>query len=324
MRGVLAIDKPTGWTSRDVVNRVQRLVRQAGKFKVGHTGTLDPMATGVLLVAVGAATRLVEFAHEAIKHYRAEFQLGCRSDTLDTDGQVCKLDNAPRPTADQWRSASQKWIGRVRQVPPKYSAIQVDGRRAYERARAGQDFELPSRHVHIHSIKTVSFNYPHVTVDIACSAGTYVRSLGSDIAVDLGSDAVMSGLVRTAIEPLELSDCVSLAALESWQDVQRSLHPATVLVPAMPKIELTDQLCRDLRNGLVIDEKVLRDEVAQNNDRWAALDSTGQLVAVIGRCESSPGQWHYRSLRVLPNASFPIPAATSQPNRISTPQRPES
>jgi tRNA pseudouridine55 synthase len=306
MFGVLAINKPATWTSRDAVNRVQGIVRPS---KVGHTGTLDPMATGVLLLAVGRASRLVEFSHGYSKRYEADFELGRTSDTLDTDGDVQLLEDAPIPTRDELQSEAERWIGNVQQIPPKYSAINVQGRRAYDLARQGKTFDLKSRPVTIHQIEILEYTYPRFRLRIHCGTGTYVRSLGSDIARGLNSDAVMSRLVRTQIGPFTLQDCVELAKLVSPQDVLAHLRPAQMLLADMSHVVLTPELAQRIRNGLPIDLG------SQSEDRLAALDESHRLVAVLDRTP----QGVYRSLRVFHNEN-----ETIQPHTIKTPHNPES
>lgn len=322
MIGVLAIDKPATWTSRDVVNRVQGLVRPV---KVGHTGTLDPMAQGVLLLAIGPAARLVEFSHDATKSYAAKFLLGRTSDTLDTDGEVTLLDDAAMPERADLEAAVDQFLGQVTQVPPKFSAIRVAGKRAYDLARAGKDFEIPARQVQIDSIELEEYTYPEVSLTIQCGTGTYIRTLGSDLARSVGSDAVMSHLVRTRIGPVELEHCVALDSLTCAQDVEAQLLPATVLLSTMPHVTLTTPLCKQIRNGIPIAASdvarcsVVAEMQTEGNtgtvERIAAIDEHRALVAVL---QLHPDRL-YRSVRVFQKASD-----TTQPKSTSTPHSPES
>ena len=196
MFGFLNLNKPAGVTSRDVVNQVQRLVRPE---KVGHAGTLDPLATGVLVVCVGRATRLTEYVQRMPKHYSATFLFGRQSDTEDIDGQVIELADPPQPKRDQIEATLPKFLGEIQQVPPAYSALKVEGRRAYDLARRGEDVQLAARPVVIYELRIVAYEYPELRLDIVCGSGTYVRSLGRNIARTVGTQAVMSALVRTAI-----------------------------------------------------------------------------------------------------------------------------
>ncbi len=305
MFGVLAVNKPAGLTSRDVVNRVQRLVRP---LKVGHTGTLDPMATGVLLVAVGPATRLVEFAHEAHKFYVGDFRLGETSETLDTEGTIESLENAPAVNSNELEGELKNWIGQIEQTPPKYSAIHIDGRRAYELARSGTEFEVPIRQVIIHALTVSYFEYPEFRIEIECGTGTYIRSLGNDIAQAIGSAAVMTGLIRTRIGAIELSDCCELDELRNCDDVTNRLIGPRCLLDALPTITLDGSKCQSIRNGIPVELNV-------QEQRVAACDSQGRLVAVLERT----GGTTYRSLRVFQSA-----VADNQPNNTSNPHNAES
>lgn len=312
MFGVLAIDKPGGMTSRDVVNRIQKIVRPV---KVGHTGTLDPLATGVLLLAIGPATRLVEFSQESSKGYEADFRFGQQSDTLDVEGTVVPLPQTIPPTQEALLAEVGRWIGKVEQVPPRFSAVHVGGRRAYDLARQGEDFELKPRPVEIHSIDVQNYAYPRMTLRIECGSGTYIRSLGSDIARRLGSDAVMSRLVRTNVGAIALADCVQLDALSTPECVTEHLHPPQVLLETLPQVTLVEGACRRIRNGQPLATTEVSVPADSPCERFAAVDEQEQLVAVLQRVEDG----RYRSLRV-----FQRDRDTSQPSISRTPQSPES
>lgn len=312
MFGVLPIDKPANRTSRDVCNRIERIVRPD---KVGHTGTLDPLATGVLLLAIGSASRLVEFSLGHSKEYEADFLLGHRSETLDIEGEVIALPDAPLPTREQLQAQVERWIGRVQQVPPRFSAINVAGRRAYELARKGRDFDLPAREINIYAIEIKAYDYPRLTLRIDCGSGTYIRSLGSDILRGVGSDAVMSRLVRTRVGPFTLEDCAQLEQIATVADVAERLQPPQRLTANMPSVQLTPEQVTDIRHGIPLE---LTGAAA---DRLIAIDSQEQLIAVLERVsrDQPPDSTRYRSLRVFQESS-----ATSQPSTSSKPHRPES
>ncbi len=296
MFGVLPIDKPAVRTSRDVCNRIKRIVRPD---KVGHTGTLDPMATGVLLLAIGSASRLVEFSLGHSKEYEADFLLGHRSETLDTEGEVIPLANANEPTREQLQAQAEQWIGRVQQIPPRFSAINVAGRRAYELARKGRDFELPAREINIYAIEIIAYDYPKLTLRIDCGSGTYIRSLGSDILRGVGSDAVMSGLVRTRVGPFTLDDCAQLEQIVTATDVAERLQPPQRLIANMPSLQLTSEQVVSIRHGIPLEL------VGVAADRLIAIDSQDRLIAVLERVEvlQSAGTTRYRSLRVFQESS---------------------
>ena len=301
--GVLAIDKPASMTSRDVVNRVQRLLRTAQTFKsssrisepdensppksrqfvkVGHTGTLDPMATGVLLLVVGQATRLVEYSHDLPKTYEAEFTLGLTSNTLDSTGQIQLISSAPTIGRQQLMAELQNWQGPIRQQPPKVSAVHIGGHRAYEMARKGIEFEVPTRVVTIHRLELMSFEFPRFVLRVQCSTGTYIRSLGADIATALGSGAVMSRLVRTEIGPFRLVDCVSLGALQSKKEIVQSLRPPLDLLQQMMQIKLEEVDCQSLRQGKKLRmDQVNRSFPGQDGQQAVAVDVGGRPVAIV-------------------------------------------
>ena len=237
MFGLLNLRKPTGLTSRDVVNRVQRLVKP---HKVGHAGTLDPLACGVLVVCLGPATRLIEYVQQMPKRYLATFLLGRQSDTEDIEGVVTELVDPPVPSETQIRAALPQFLGTIQQLPPAFSALKVDGKRAYDLARQGDTPDLKPRPIEIHSIELVDYMYPKLTLDIRCGSGTYVRSLGRDIARALGTQAVMSALTRTEIGPFQLSEALNADQISPQSIDHAFLSPRTAL-GEMPAITVSEQ-----------------------------------------------------------------------------------
>ena len=235
--GYIAIDKPGGWTSHDVVARVRRIV---GERRVGHAGTLDPAAVGVLPVAVGLATRTVEYLSDAAKTYHAEITFGIETDSADGDGTVTAQRGADGVTREAVESALEAFQGPQMQVPPLHSAVQIDGKRLYELAHAGLEApEIPARAIEIHAIDLVQWEHPVATAEITCSKGTYVRSIARDLGERLGTGAYLSNLVRTATGPFTLADAMTLEDLESrlasepWAAV--AAHPDRALehLPAL-------------------------------------------------------------------------------------------
>lgn len=211
LHGLLAIDKPAGWTSHDVVGRVRRLT---GVRRVGHAGTLDPFATGVLVVAVGKATRLLRFVQEGDKRYTAHVVFGAETDSGDIDGQVIQTSAPARwPKDVEVEGVLERFTGDISQVPPAHSAIRVEGKRLYEHARAGSEVEIPTRTVKIHAIRLVEYDPPDMIVDITCGTGTYVRSLARDIGRELGTGAYCHGLCRTRVGDFGLDDSWDLEGL---------------------------------------------------------------------------------------------------------------
>ena len=215
MTGIICINKPEGITSFGTVNRVRGIMRVK---KAGHTGTLDPMATGVLPVMLGAATRFLDFLPESDKGYRAGFILGKTTDTLDITGRVT-AEYKVECTDEDVKKILPRFTGRITQLPPMFSAKSVDGVRLYELARQGKEVERTPCEVEIKSLELVSAENGVYTVDVLCSKGTYIRSLIDDIGKELGCGAVMTSLVRTKAMGFTLDDCVTLEELE---DIKKS------------------------------------------------------------------------------------------------------
>lgn len=248
MFGFFNIHKAAGVTSREIVNRVQRAVRMR---QCGHAGTLDPLATGVLLVAVGHATRLIEYAQLLPKTYCGEFQLGQASDTEDREGQITTLINPPLPTRAAIEQAFLEFLGDYQQVPPQYSAKWVDGKRSHELARSGQAVALSARAVTIHTIDLLEYEYPRLVLRIRCGSGTYIRSLGRDLARACGTEAVMTGLVREAIGPFRVETAVSPEEINPRVPAEHLL-PVEMAVSGLPAIRLPEEQLEDVRHGRFI------------------------------------------------------------------------
>lgn len=208
--GLLIVDKPAGWTSHDVVGRIRRIL---GQRSVGHAGTLDPAATGVLPVAAGSALRALEFLSSASKAYRADVTFGFTTDGLDGDGRLTGQCEVPVMDEHSLRELIGSFVGSIEQIAPVYSAIKQDGTPLYERARRGEFVAPPSRQVSIHHIELIEWTAPTITVDIDCSKGFYVRSFARDLGTRAGSCAYLSNLVRTRVGPFDLCDCWTLAQL---------------------------------------------------------------------------------------------------------------
>ena len=291
--GIFNIDKPAGLTSRDAVNRVEGLVRGV---KCGHAGTLDPLATGVLVVCVGPATRLIQYVQRLPKHYRAVFQLGRRSLTDDLEGEVEFVAGAPEPTRAEVEAALPQFVGEIQQRPPAFSAIQVDGQRSYDRARRGEEFELPARPVTIHRLEVLRYEYPELELAIECGSGTYVRSLGRDLAAALGTSAVMSTLARTAIGEFRLADSVALDAITNSTFAEH-LQPPLAALGCLPQITLNDRELAELRQGRPIERRNFVRPAAEAGSpkaEWAGVDPAGRLAAIL--FEKQPNQlWPARN-----------------------------
>ncbi len=313
--GLLVINKPAGISSRDCVNHIQRAIANK-RFKVGHCGTLDPLATGVLLIALGEATRLVEQFHELDKRYRAQFEFNKHSDTLDRDGDVIVDNSLPIPTREQLINSCTKWIGpAVLQRPPRYSAIKIQGQRAYDMARRGDEFEPEARPVAIHALEIIDYQFPHWTLDIHCGSGTYVRSIGRDVAADCGQSTIMNELVRTAIGPFTIEQAHSLDKFQTPADVSARLRSPIEGLPSWHRATVSASQVTALRHGQKITLHVNQFSADQAGDHWLAIDEQGQLIALLE--VHSTG--YARPARV-----FQTTMPTNQPTATSAKHNPES
>lgn len=231
MVGLLNIHKPVGMTSRRVVDIVARI---AGTKRVGHAGTLDPLASGVLVVCLGWATRLVTFVQDRPKLYSARFLLGRTSNTDDTTGEVVVTADARQPTRREIEAALGAFIGDIMQVPPQFSAVHVEGRRAHKLARSGTTFNIAPRPVHVSRIEFIEYTYPELDVAIECGSGTYIRSIARDLGNVLGCGAVMSSLVRNRIGDFSLEAAVTISDLSS-RPIHELLLPPLAAVADLPR-----------------------------------------------------------------------------------------
>jgi tRNA pseudouridine55 synthase len=274
MFGLLNINKPEGLTSRKVVDHVQRLVKPA---KAGHAGTLDPLATGVLIVCVGSATRLISLVQEQRKVYRGKFRLGCQSDTDDITGKVVDVPGASEVSRTEIESALPRFLGEIEQVPPQFSAVHVEGKRAYKLARAGQSVSIAPKRVQIHRIDLLSYSWPVLELEIECGSGTYIRSIGRDLGQQLGCGAVMTELVRTRIGRFELADAVSLEELDA-ERLPSALLPARLAASDLPIYHASTDECQELKQGKRV--SVGESDVPTTDERIAVLTESDELAAI--------------------------------------------
>ena len=277
---ILNIAKPAGCTSRDVVNRVQRVLGRG--VRVGHGGTLDPMATGVLLIAVGRATKLMPVVHEFSKSYLAKFTLGRHSDTDDSTGVISETEINEAPDLLTIQQHLRKQVGEILQTPPKFSAVKVGGRRAYQAARQGESVSLKPRLVQVFEITTLEYGYPELVVDIRCGSGTYIRSIARDLGDSLGTGGLMHELSRHRIGPFTLERAVPI---ERWE--KEALHgdsiqgywcDVNILFDEWPQYRLSADQIENLRHGR-------RFEITTPHNRVAAFAPDGRFVAILNRGE---------------------------------------
>ena len=245
MTGIVIVDKPAGWTSQDVAARLRRVF---GTRRIGHGGTLDPMATGVLPVFVGRATRGVEFFEHADKTYEAVLRLGTVTDTQDSTGTV--LEKRPAAVTEaEFRNILPKFTGKIAQIPPMYSAIKVDGKKLYELARAGKEIERKPREITIFSLDLLEFTGETAKIRVHCSKGTYIRTLCHDIGAALGCGGCMEALRRTAAGEYTLADSVELDTLLNAERPEDYLRDVDTLFRQYPAVTLTEKQTLRCRNG---------------------------------------------------------------------------
>lgn len=273
--GLIVVDKPGGMTSHDVVAKLRRIV---GTRRVGHAGTLDPMATGVLVVGVGTATRLLHHLVLTDKAYSATIRLGRSTVTDDAEGEVLVSASTAGVTEDDVRTAAGAFVGELEQVPSAVSAVKIDGRRAYDRVRAGERVELPARTVHVARFDLLGFRRPDaelfdVDVEVECSSGTYVRALARDLGDSLGVGGHLTALRRTRVGPFGLDTARTLDELAAADDPVTLALPAAVRT-ALPVRDVTVAEARELSFGRALD-------ASGTDGVVGALDPDGTVVALL-------------------------------------------
>jgi tRNA pseudouridine55 synthase len=284
--GALVVDKPTGMTSHDVVQAVRN---GTGIRRAGHTGTLDPRASGVLVVLLGPAVRLSEFISASDKRYQAIVRLGASTDTFDADGKFTRKSEAPVDvTESQFEEALKKFVGHIEQTPPPYSAVKVQGRKAYEMAREGEEVNLAPRTIDVYHLEVLEWAPPEVVIDVHCSSGTYVRSLANDLGNMLGCGGYLVGLRRTKSGRFSLRDAMPLRKLQeafragNWSQY---LIPAAEALADWPAIELEPEQVDAIKHG----HRVPAAEDAKPG-MVRAVSMAGELVALMELDEESR-QW---------------------------------
>jgi len=282
--GVLVVDKPVGLTSHDIVQIVRR---GTGIRRAGHTGTLDPRASGVLVILIGPAVRLSEFVSASDKRYQATVRLGNSTDTYDGEGKITSSAPVGNITEEQFNSILQTFVGEMEQVPPPYSAVKVKGRKAYEMAREGEEVELQPRIVHVYSLEILEWDAPEVVIDVYCSSGTYVRSLANDLGKVLGTGAYLVGLRRTKSGRFSLRDAVPMRRLQEAFDAgnwYQFLIPAAEALADWPAVELDADQVEMVRHGH-------RVSAEPDQTGWArGVSEQGDLVALM-QIDETTHEW---------------------------------
>ena len=273
--GVLVVDKPVGMTSHDVVQIIRR---GTGIRRAGHTGTLDPRASGVLVVLIGPAVRLSEYVSASDKRYQATIRFGSSTDTFDAEGQTLHSGPVPEMSETELDDLLQTFVGEIEQVPPPYSAVKVEGRKAYEMAREGEEVSLAPRKINVYSLELLEWESPEAVVDVFCSSGTYIRSLANDLGDKLGCGAHLVGLRRTKSGRFTLRDAVPLRRLQesfmtrSWY---KYLIPAAEALADWQALELDADQVELIRHGH-------RVPGVPGDSGWArGISEQGDLVALL-------------------------------------------
>ncbi len=286
--GLIIVDKPVGPTSHNIVSLVRRGTQIR---KVGHAGTLDPRASGVLVLCLGAATRLSEYLSTSVKSYQAVIRFGSSTRTYDSDGDVIRQTGL-MPRLREIQTVIPSFLGEIEQVPPPFSAIKVKGRKAYEMARAGEEFDLGPRKVTIYKLEVASFDPPDLTLEVDCSAGTYIRSLAHDLGERLSAGAHLAGLRRTRAGPFTLEDAVVLPKLEvgfltgKWEQYVRSAGDA---LPEFTAVSVSGEDLERIRFG----HRIAAPPGAQGMAK--AIGPDGELVAILEAVADAP-EWHPRKV----------------------------
>jgi tRNA pseudouridine55 synthase len=277
LNGLLTLDKPAGITSREAVDRIARFFPRS--TRIGHTGTLDPLATGVLVLCIGSATRFTEYVQAMAKTYRTTLVLGARSDTDDAEGPIVPVAGATAPARARVAGATQSFVGDIDQVPPAFSAAKLGGRRAYALARQGREVVLQPRRVHIAAIDILDYGFPRLTLEIQCGKGTYIRSLARDLGAQLGCGAYVEALRRTRVGPFTTDNALSMEM--DAAAIRGHMQPAATAVSELPRVTVPTDEVSALRNGRSI--SAIGTGVGDNVEPGAAIavfDLEGALVAV--------------------------------------------
>jgi len=288
VNGWLVVDKPAGITSTSVVNKVRWAF---GAAKAGHAGTLDPAATGVLAVALGEATKTVPYITDALKCYRFTVRLGAATNTDDAEGEVIASSDL-RPTDDQIRAALPAFVGEVMQVPPQFSAVKVDGMRAYALARDGEEMELAARPLWVESLEFIARpDADHVELEMVCGKGGYVRSIARDLGQALGCLGHVLVLRRTWSGPFDAEDGLSLERIEELAqspELDTHLLPLETGLADLPELRATDQGAAKLRNGNP--GMVIASDVDYGDEAWASHEGRPVAVGIYKAGELHPSR----------------------------------
>ncbi len=293
--GILVVDKPVGLTSHDVVE----IIRKGTNIRrAGHTGTLDPRASGVLVILVGPAVRLSEFVSASDKRYQAIIRLGGATDTYDADGRFTGQVRTPvNVTEAQFNEVLQRFVGEIEQTPPPYSAVKVQGRKAYEMARQGEEVELAPRIINVYHLEVLEWAPPEVVIDVHCSSGTYVRSLANDLGTALGCGAYLVGLRRTKSGRFSLRDATPLRKLQEAFTIgnwYQFLIPAAEALAEWPAVELNPDEVEEVKHGHRV--KAAADT---KPGLVRGVSMAGELIAIMDLATGEDGSLEWQPKKVF-------------------------
>lgn len=293
--GVLVVDKPVGMTSHDVVEAIRR---GTGIRRAGHTGTLDPRASGVLVILIGPAVRLSEYVSASDKRYQAIIRLGSSTDTFDADGKFVRSDQPVNVTEEQFEKILKNFEGEIEQTPPPFSAVKVGGRRAYDMARQGEEVDLAPRKIQVHHLEVLEWAPPEVVVDVHCSSGTYVRSLANDMGNALGTGAYLVGLRRTKSGRFSLRDATPLRKLQeaftagNWYQY---LIPAAEALGDWTAVELNPDDVEEVRHG----HRVKAAVGVPQPELVRGVSAAGELIALMIPATGEDGSPEWQPKKVF-------------------------
>jgi tRNA pseudouridine55 synthase len=288
MDGILNINKPQGETSFSIVAKVKRLI---GERRVGHAGTLDPMATGVLPVCLGQGTRVVEFLADANKSYRAQIELGVTTDTYDATGRITAKKDSSGISQRQFETALNSFRGAIQQTPPMYSAIKYHGKPLYHLARAGLRVELQSRLIQVYRLELLDWRPPLASIEIECGKGTYVRSLAHDLGLTLGCGANLISLIRLRCGQFDIKDSITMSQLEGefrhgyWH---RFVYPIDIVLSHWMAVVVNDDTAMAIRNGRPV--HLDNDTLPSSKARCRVYASDGRFLGIV-QFNSEKGHW---------------------------------
>ncbi|MBD3233448.1 MAG: tRNA pseudouridine(55) synthase TruB [candidate division Zixibacteria bacterium] len=292
--GILCIHKPVGWTSYDVIRYVKKIW---GIKQIGHTGTLDPLAEGVLILCSGAATKLALIFSDLPKSYHAAFKLGLKTDTDDITGEILEENKDICFSDSEINDTLQRFIGEIEQVPPRFSAVKMQGKPAYAHARKGKDFKLKSRKVFVHSIESVRIDLPEIELKIHCSSGTYIRSIARDLGELLGVGGTLQKLRRLSIGHIELKDCYTPEQLERFD--APPFADIGYITSCLDKIDVDEIAMQKILNGIELKYIFNQDsQLTASGDDKALLMHQNRPLALIAR--RHPESTEFKYLRVIP------------------------